>query len=300
LDRFVTTHEKYQLNRVTERVHDLPTLPTIVYELSRVINNPMSSTKEVEGLMEQDQVLTTKVLKLVNSAYYAIPGGVSSLERAIAFLGFDTVNQLVLSTSVIGTLKVESGTFPVPDFWAHSLGVGIASETIAKMIHHPAQADAFTAGLVHDLGKIILLTLEPDLFMETVNLAKDKKMTFLEAETQLGIANHVATGTALAERWNLPLYLQQSIKYHHTAEISKRVAVSPDRNSLIDMVCLGNLLIHALKFGNGGHDKVLNAPKELFQRLSMDPSTDLKRMLVEIKASLEKASDFLRMMMGPV
>ena len=85
---------------LTSRLDELPTLPNIVYELSRVINDPMSSTKEVEALMANDPSLTAKVLKLVNSAYYAIPGGVTSLGRAIAHIGFDTVNQLVLCASM--------------------------------------------------------------------------------------------------------------------------------------------------------------------------------------------------------
>ncbi len=290
--------EKFKIASVIDRVHELPTLPTIVHELGRVINNPMSSTRAVEELMEQDQVMTTKVLKLVNSAYYAIPGGVSSLDRAIAFLGFDTVNQLVLTTSVIGTLKAKSGTFPVGEFWAHSLGVGIAAETIAKLIHYPAPADAFVAGLVHDLGKVILLSLEPELFLQVVQLSKDSKSSFLEAENQLEIANHLQTGQALSEKWNLPLYLQQTIKYHHTFDVAKRVAVTADRNSLIDLICLANLLVHALKFGNSGHEKVISAPRELFQRLSLDPAVDLKRVLLEIKASLERGSDMLRLLMG--
>lgn len=288
--------EKFTIPTVLERVSELPTLPTIVYELGRVINNPMSSSRAVEELMENDQVLTTKVLKLVNSAYYAIPGGVSSLNRAIAFLGFDTVYQLVMATSVIGALKTKSGEFSVGEFWVHSLGTGIAAESIAKIINYPDPADAFVGGLVHDLGKVILMTLEPELFIEAASLAKSEQISFLEAETKIGIANHMQTGHALAEKWNLPIFFRQVIKYHHTFEIENRVGVTAERNSLIDLVCLANLLVHALKFGNGGHDKVINAPRDLFLRLSLDPNTDLKRILVEIKLNLDKASDLMRLL----
>ena len=107
---------------VTAKLDELPTLPSIVYELSKVINDPMSSTGDVEKLMSNDQSLTTKVLKLVNSAYYAIPGGVSSLSRAIAYIGFDTVNQLVLSASILSALETKEPTdFKLAEFYSKRL-----------------------------------------------------------------------------------------------------------------------------------------------------------------------------------
>ncbi len=98
---------KLSQDYLISKLDELPTLPTIVYELSQVIGDPMSSTSDVEDIMKNDQSLTTKVLRLVNSAYYAIPGGVSNLGRAIAYIGFDTVHQLVLSASIINALDVK-------------------------------------------------------------------------------------------------------------------------------------------------------------------------------------------------
>src|ERR1700745_3382504 len=92
---------------IVARLDELPTLPSIVYELSRIIKHPMSSTSDVEKIMSNDQSLTAKVLRLVNSSYYAIPGGVSSLSRAIAYIGFDTVNQLVLCASILKALETK-------------------------------------------------------------------------------------------------------------------------------------------------------------------------------------------------
>src|SRR5262245_5041227 len=132
------------------RLDEIPSLPSIVYELSQVINDPMSSTNDVEKIMANDLGLTSKVLRLVNSAYYAIPGGVSSLGRAIGYIGFDTVNQLVLSASILQALENKGPQrFDVNEFWKHSIGVGMASETIGKYVQHPTPADLFTCGLVH-------------------------------------------------------------------------------------------------------------------------------------------------------
>src|ERR1035437_1814036 len=101
--------EAHQLTQesITSRLDNLPSLPSIVYELSQVINDPMSSTTDVEKIMANDLSLTSTVLSLVNSAYYAIPGGVSSLSRALGYIGFETVNQLVLSASILKVLETK-------------------------------------------------------------------------------------------------------------------------------------------------------------------------------------------------
>ena len=136
---------KYSQEQVLKSLEELPTLPTVVYELTKIINDPMSSTQEVEEVMQNDMSLTTRVLKLANSAYYAIPGGVSSLSRAIAYIGFDTVNQLVLSASIIDALELKSPTdFDVNSFWKHSIGVGIASENRRQRNLAPQ-----STGLIH-------------------------------------------------------------------------------------------------------------------------------------------------------
>ncbi|RYZ75410.1 MAG: HDOD domain-containing protein, partial [Proteobacteria bacterium] len=138
---------------IVDRLDELPTLPTIVYELSRVINDPMSSTGDVQKIMANDQSLTTKVLKLANSAYYAIPGGVSSLQRAIGYIGYDTIHQLVLSASIISALDAKSSAdFDLTQFWKHAIGVAMAAETTARFVHYKTPSDLFTCGLVHDMG----------------------------------------------------------------------------------------------------------------------------------------------------
>ena len=288
--------ESYRKEKIVEQIRDLPTLPSIVYELGRVVNDPMSSTKEVEDIMSKDQSMTTKVLKLVNSAYYSIPGGVSTLSRAVAFLGFDTVHQLVLCASVVDQLKIPDAQFNLKDFWAHSMGVAVGAETIAKRVSHPVPSEAFMAGLVHDLGKVVMLSLEPELFLYIVQMCEEEGLSFIEAEKKLEIEPHTWVGAFLAEHWKLPDFLAKTIKYHHQPEVQSRVGVGPDDEKLIDLVYLSNVFIHALKFGHSGHKKVINAKKEVFDRLSLQAEADLKPTLLAIRSSLDQAGDFLRIL----
>lgn len=288
------SHE-YLLSKLDE----LPTLPTIVYELSQVISDPMSSTSDVEKIMENDVSLTTKVLKLVNSAYYAIPGGVSNLGRAIAYIGFDTVHQLVLSASIINALDVKGPSeFDMNQFWTHSVGVGIASETIAKAAGHATPADLFTCGLVHDMGKVALFTIDREAMIKIVHKANEEQTSYNEAEKALGIPEHTEIGKMLAEKWRLPGQIQAVANYHHQDNNMKRGGISADLNQVVDIVFLANLLTHALKFGNSGHHKINGVNPEVMKRLTIDPQTGFKKLLVELKASLERAADFVRVIGG--
>lgn len=289
--------QKLTPDYISAKLDELPTLPTIVYELSKVINDPMSSTSDVEKIMANDLSLTAKVLRLVNSAYYAIPGGVSSLSRAIAYIGFDTVNQLVLSASILKALEVKGPTsFDMNAFWRHCIGVAIASETVAKFVRHPTPADLFTCGLVHDMGKVALYSFASDLVMHVVREAEASQTTYSEAESKLNIPSHVDVGQQLALKWTLPVNLQAAIKFHHEKDSARR-RLTVELNRDVDIVVLANLLTHALKYGNSGHQKILGAPKELLERLTISPD-EFKTLVQEIKTGMDKASDFLRVLGG--
>jgi len=284
---------------ILTRLDELPTLPTIVYELSRVINDPMSSTSDVEKIMSEDQSLTTKVLKLVNSAYYAIPGGVTSVSRAVAYIGFDTVNQLVLSASILKALETKGPQrYNMNEFWKHSIGVGIAAETIAKFVSHPTPADLFTCGLVHDMGKVALYTIDSELMLSVVERAQNFDISYIEAEGHLDIVPHTKIGQMLAQKWKLPLTIQATIAFHHQKEINQRNGLQGDLHRNIDIVYLANLLTHAMKFGKSGHDKIFGAPRDVLDRLTLNPGTHLKPLLTDIRVNLERATDFLRVLGG--
>lgn len=283
---------------IADKLDELPPLPAIVYELSQIINNPMSSTKDVEKVMSKDIGMTTKVLRLANSAYYAIPGGVSSLSRAIAYLGYDTVHQLVLSSSIMEALDVDGAdSFDIHKFWRHCVGVGIAAETIAKATNHPLPSDMFTCGLVHDMGKVALFTIAPGLLSQIIEQASTADTSYFSAEKDLDIPGHCEIGNLLAVKWRLPTQIQAVIKFHHEEEPTKRGNISSDLNKAVDIVFLANKIIHALKFGFSGYEKVLPTPKSINSRLALTPP-QFKDILKNIKSSLDDAEEFIKAIGG--
>ncbi|MCM2281325.1 MAG: HDOD domain-containing protein [Bdellovibrionaceae bacterium] len=284
--------------QIYDRLDELPTLPAIVYELSKVISDPMSSTRDIENIMANDQSMTTKVLKLANSAYYAIPGGVSSLQRAIAYIGYDAIHQLVLSASIIEALAVKApSNFDLNQFWKHAVGVGMASETIARFVHYKTPSDLFTAGLVHDIGKVATYLVAPDLLLQAIQRAAEKGLSLYEVEGEFGLPRHTQVGNLLASRWNLPSQIRAVVLHHHQADPQDRPALSSELNNVVDIVYLANLLMHALKFGHSGHEKVLGVPQKVLDRMYLD-SEKLKVVIENIKVAITNADGFLKIIGG--
>src|ERR1700743_310118 len=117
------------------KMHDSPTLPLVATRVNELISDPNSSSADIAEVLKKDQVLTAKVLRLVNSSYYAIPGGVADVQRALAFLGFNTLAQLVLSLSVFSLFQdLGSENFSMLDFWKHALGTGVCAEMLARRL----------------------------------------------------------------------------------------------------------------------------------------------------------------------
>src|SRR5271170_3496948 len=139
------------------KLHDIPTLPVVAMRVNELINDPNSSSSDIADVLKKDQVLTAKILRLVNSSYYAIPGGVTDVQRALAFLGFNTLAQLVLSLSVFSVFSTfDNQDFSMMEFWKHALGTAVGAELLAKKLKFKKPEEAFTCGLLHDIGKLVL------------------------------------------------------------------------------------------------------------------------------------------------
>lgn len=284
--------------KIFEKLDELPTLPSIVYELSQVIADPMSSTSDIEKIMANDQSMTTKVLRLANSAYYAIPGGVSSLQRAIAYIGYDAVHQLVLSASIIQALSTSGPMrFDLNQFWKHAVGVAMASETVARFVHYRTPSDLFTAGLVHDMGKVAIYIVAPELFLNSIDAAKAKSLSLHQAEVEFGFPKHTEVGHQLATRWRLPAHIRAVVQHHHSSDCAGRGGLSSELNNVVDIVYIANLLVHALEFGNSGHSRVLGVPTSVLERMYLD-SEKLKELLAKIKDAISSADSFLKIIGG--
>ncbi|MDR2618936.1 MAG: HDOD domain-containing protein [Treponema sp.] len=209
-----------ELNKkIDEYIKNMPSLPTSVVKVLEVCNNPQTSPADLNHVISLDPVLVGRVLKLINSAYYGIPNQVTSLVRAIIMLGINTVKNLALSTAVMGNLssrKYLQG-LDMEGFWRHSLCVGVSAKILARRrgIDSKQLEEYFTAGLLHDIGKIPLNAVLSKEYMLTVSAADRERISLFQAEERTLGMNHCAVGARIVRAWKLEGPVGDTILYHH-------------------------------------------------------------------------------------
>ncbi len=194
----------------------LPTLPVIALRAMQLIKDESSSAKELAELLSKDQAASARLLRVANSAFYALRRPVSTVREAIVVLGFANVQSLVLTSTVINQFAgdAESG-FDRAQCWQHSVGCGIASEMLARCSRHPEPAEVFTAGILHDIGRMILDQYFHGQFLAILRLVAQEGIPSVVAEGRLLGTDHARIGGALARQWKVPDQLIEAISYHH-------------------------------------------------------------------------------------
>jgi putative nucleotidyltransferase with HDIG domain len=204
----------------------LPTLPVVALRIGEVVHSKNASVQQVAEILRSDPATSAKLLRLVNSPYFGIPGGVSDVARAIPFVGFNTLYQLVLSISVLETLRVGASALDARALWTHSLTVATAARELAQEIRFSDPGACFTAGLLHDMGKIALAKIDPDKLAATYATMRSDGVSLEVAERQHGLTPHDRIGSRLARQWKFPASLATPIEQHHSvhrAEVRDRM-----------------------------------------------------------------------------
>lgn len=274
------------------KLKDIRTLPVVAMRVNELINDPTSSSSDIAEVMKKDQVLTAKVLKLVNSSYYAIPGGVADVQRALAFLGFNTLAQLVLSLSVFSIFSdFDSEDFSMLGFWRHALGTAVGSEMLAKRMRYPKPEEAFTCGLLHDIGKLVLHEIDPDRLMSLVSDAKKESTSFVEIERRQDLPTHTYLGEVIATKWGLPQLIRLAIRYHHF-DVSKMDSILSSAKPVIQMVRLANTLCVKNQIGKSGDCSQGEITLDMLKPLNIQPG-DISLIETQLKEAIDKAGAFL-------
>ena len=198
-------------------IKNLPTLPVIVSRVLEVADDSGSSANELADIVSHDMSVSAKVLNLTNSAFYGFARRITTIPQAVVVLGFDTVRSLALSVSVFETLRnsEEGVSFDREAFWIHSIGCGSAARLVAKELQYRDTGTFFVAGLLHDLGKVILDTYFNDVYQEVVEDMVEDERSALDSETDILDIDHAEVGGWLATRWKFPEVLVTPIACHH-------------------------------------------------------------------------------------
>lgn len=221
-----------KLNDIVDRVDKLPALPHITYRVLTLTSDPKTTITGLADTISKDQVMTAKVLRMANSAYYGYARRIFSINDALIILGFSTVRSLVLAASVHNIMDQELPGYILPkgDLWNHSMSTALLARLLAKKAGFEISDKAFTAGLLHDIGKIILNTFMKKKFAEVLGAVNTGDVPFSEAEQKIMGFDHALVGAMVAEKWNLPEELVEAIAKHHKPLESK---LNPKLTSLI-------------------------------------------------------------------
>lgn len=198
-----------------ERVEDLPTLPEVADSITRVILDEDSSAADIAAIVSKDPAFASKILKVVNSAYYGFYRQINSIREAVSLLGFDEVKLMAMAISVLDLYKPkEANHLDRRKLWIHGVAVAYMADYLQRQLATRVQ-EAYIAGLLHDLGKFVIDQYFPEETEEMIDLFETQGITALEAEREIFGLDHGEIGYLLAEKWNLPVPVSMSIRYHH-------------------------------------------------------------------------------------
>ncbi len=234
------------LQSYIDQIDDLPTLPYAVIQLTNKIHDPNPQIDELADLIMTDQILTTKLMRIVNSAYWGLNRKIESVRETIIYLGLREIENLIYSVTLTNTFEIDAPLMKRVKFWEHSFGCALYSRLIAEMIGFEGKEMAYLGGLLHDVGESIIALQLYNKFEDVVQLVKDKQYTFYQAEDEVLGINHTDFGLWLEKHWMLPEMITHIICNHHSAERTQK-----DKDIILDVVRLADFicLYHRLDFG---------------------------------------------------
>lgn len=218
------------LRKLVGQLSHLPSIPSLYMEIVEIANHPGASLDDVAQVIARDLAMTARILRLVNSAYFGLRRELSSTEEALAYIGLDLVKSLVLSVHSFSQFeRATSGNLQMKSLWEHSLKVAAAAKRIAQLelADRKMVCDAFTAGILHDVGKLVLAANLPDEYARATRLAETEQIESYVAEEQIFGANHADVGGYLLGLWGLPVPVVEAIALHHRPSGVSNPAFSP-------------------------------------------------------------------------
>jgi putative nucleotidyltransferase with HDIG domain len=270
--------------QVVKRLRDLPSLPSVVLDLISSFGREDVDVTVLADKMSRDQALAAKILRLANSSFYGLAAKVRTVKQAIVVLGFDSARALAVASGVIENFGGAARQVDVADFWRHSIAVALCAKNLAR--HAALDQDyAFVAGLLHDIGRLVLAIGFPTEYARVIEACARDDITVGEAELrELGV-DHQRAGQLLAETWKFPPLIQRAIAHHHAP-------AGADLGDVPGVVHAANALVQALDLGGGPHAAVPRLLDATWDSLRLTPE-QLLAVCRETEGQFEEACQIL-------
>jgi HD-like signal output (HDOD) protein len=237
--------EDAQLRGLIMAIRDLPAMPHVASKVLELSSDPDTSAALLQQVISDDQAMTARILKIANSAMYACSRRIKTLSEAIVMLGFNSIRSLVVTSAARNLYSTGNARMGLKErlLWEHSIGCAFACRVLASERHPALAEEAFLAGLMHDIGKLVLNLQLPDQFEEVVQIVYNENREFDSTERELLGFDHARVGALLVNKWKLSALLEEVIKLHHDPD-----ALTADRPLLLYLDLANNM---CRKFGIG-------------------------------------------------
>jgi putative nucleotidyltransferase with HDIG domain len=231
--------QRIEFDEIVKQIQDLPSLPAIVMELLNSIDQEDVDISVLAKKVSQDQALTAKTLRFANSSFYGTPSKVTTIQQAINLLGVANVRNLITAAAISGSFpENQCAGFNFRAFWKHSIATAVCAKLLSRHLHVNADY-AFTAGLLHDIGRLVLVTRFPEHYAAAIAHRAAQDCYLLDAERAVLGIDHVIAGHALAVHWHFSEAMQHAIVGHHDPE-------KAGNGALASLVHVANSIVHAL------------------------------------------------------
>ncbi len=246
--------------KLATAVDGMPAFPKSVQRVLELTRDVNSTPKDLVEVIDKDPVLTVKILKVVNSAYYSLPRQITSVGHSVVYLGFNTIKNLSLSIAAIGMLpKTNEAGFDGQQYLLHSLATAAIAKQLALKVDDADPMDCFIAGLLHDFGKVVLAQFMPKEFRAALDISQQQSTSLHLALRQVIDVDHAVVGAMLVEKWRFAPKLVETIRHQYGPELAD--------SDMIACVFAANQISKQLKFGFAGNYLVEEFPPTVAKRL---------------------------------
>ena len=262
---------------------EMATLPIIFTRINEAVENPKSSFSEISQIISGDSSLSARLLKIVNSAFYGFSNKIETITHAITIIGTAQLRDLVLATTVMEKFKgVPSETINMKSFWLHSISCGLAARIIATYRHEQNPERFYVLGVLHDIGRLLMLLNIPDQMREVIKLSVKEHIILHEAEKQIVGFNHAEMGGFLMEAWNLPVTFQNAIAFSHDPS-----STPPECVTDTSILHVADLVTHCMEYGSSGEPSVPPLNEEAWEEIGL-PSSILPSIVYQLDRHLDE------------
>ncbi len=268
----------------------LPPFPALLHKVLQVMDDSKSSAQDVVDILQYDQAITANILAVCNSAYFALNRPVHSLREALVRIGFNQLMEIILSRGsaflfyrAFKGYDLEEGAL-----WRHSVTCGLLSQVISRRVEGKSTPTQFTAGLLHDVGKVVLSEFVKDQYGEIKRLVEKKCFSFMEAEKEVLGIDHAELGGKISEQWQFPEMIVSAIRYHHTPDRA------PQHRELVNLIYLCDVVALLTGIGGGSDGLSYRADQGVMQQFRLQEE-DVEKFIIEVDEGLKKVESLLNL-----